>query len=63
MAVFPIIAEALKRHGHRLTPYEQGEILDYPEIWYMGLEAKKIQGTGNSANHGYDDENGSYIKV
>ncbi|XP_014662858.1 PREDICTED: dual specificity tyrosine-phosphorylation-regulated kinase 4-like isoform X2 [Priapulus caudatus] len=55
--------EALKRYGHRLTPYEQGEILDYPEIWYLGLDSKKIQGTSNNANHGFDDENGSYIKV
>lgn len=57
-------AESLKLYGSRLTAYEQSEILDYPEIWYLGLDAKKIDGIhGGPQNAGYDDENGSYIKV
>ena len=48
----------------RLTNFEQAEILDYSEVWFLGLEAKKIEGTqGAAQNNGYDDENGSYIKV
>jgi hypothetical protein len=47
-----------------LTAFEQTEILDYPEIWFLGLEAKKIEGVpGGAQNNGYDDESGSYIKV
>ncbi len=57
-------AEALKLYGDRLTGYEQSEILDYSEIWFLGLEAKKVAGAqGASPNCGYDDESGSYLKV
>ncbi|XP_052763143.1 dual specificity tyrosine-phosphorylation-regulated kinase 4-like isoform X2 [Mya arenaria] len=57
-------AEALKLYRGKLTSFEQTEILDYPEIWFLGLEAKKIEGEpGSAQNNGYDDENGSYIKV
>ena len=48
----------------RLTAFEQQEILDYPEVWFLGLEAKKLDGSTNtSQNNGYDDENGSYMRV
>ena len=51
-------------YRNRLTEYEQTEILDYPEIWFLGLDATKVQGRASSAqNHGYDDDNGSYLKV
>ncbi|XP_069106811.1 uncharacterized protein [Argopecten irradians] len=57
-------SEALKLYRNKLTAFEQTEILDYPEIWFLGLEAKKIEGVpGGAQNNGYDDENGSYIKV
>ncbi|CAH1774069.1 unnamed protein product [Owenia fusiformis] len=56
--------DALKLYKDRLTVFEQTEILDYPEIWYLGLECKKVEGSqGASQNNGYDDEQGSYIKV
>ena len=56
--------EALKLYRGKLTAFEQTEILDYPEIWFLGLEAKKIEGEpGSAQNNGYDDENGSYVKV
>ena len=36
----------------------------YPEIWYLGLDSRKIHGEeGAPQNGGYDDENGSYHKV
>ncbi|XP_076817483.1 dual specificity tyrosine-phosphorylation-regulated kinase 2-like isoform X1 [Clavelina lepadiformis] len=56
--------ESIKAFGSRLTTFEQSEILDYPDIWFLGLDGKKVQGVqGASQNCGYDDENGSYIKV
>ena len=58
------VTEALKLYRARLTAFEQQEILDYPEVWFLGLEAKKLDGTTNaSQNNGYDDESGSYIRV
>lgn len=59
-----VFSECLKAFGSRLTSFEHNEILDYNDVWFLGLEGKKIQGVpGASQNCGYDDENGSYIKV
>ncbi|XP_031567737.1 dual specificity tyrosine-phosphorylation-regulated kinase 4-like isoform X2 [Actinia tenebrosa] len=56
-------ATAVKAYSDRLTTFEQSEILDYPEIWFLGLDAKKIEGMpGGPQNNHYDDENGSYLK-
>uniref|UniRef100_A0A8C6WN65 dual-specificity kinase n=1 Tax=Neogobius melanostomus TaxID=47308 RepID=A0A8C6WN65_9GOBI len=58
------VAEALKNFQDRLTEFEQEEIMDYAEIWYLGLGAQKIEGSqGTPQNSGYDDEHGSYIRV
>lgn len=58
------LTAALKHFQSQLTEYEQEEIMDYTEIWYLGLDTKKIQGCqGSSQNSGYDDEHGSYLKV
>ncbi|XP_072519312.1 dual specificity tyrosine-phosphorylation-regulated kinase 4 isoform X2 [Salminus brasiliensis] len=55
---------ALKHFQSQLTEYEQEEIMDYSEIWYLGLDTKKIEGCqGSPQNLGYDDEHGSYLKV
>ncbi|XP_066580563.1 dual specificity tyrosine-phosphorylation-regulated kinase 4 [Amia ocellicauda] len=57
-------AEALKHFQNRLSEFEQEEIMDYSELWYLGLDSKKIEGDqGSQQNCGYDDEHGSYIKV
>ncbi|XP_067001865.1 dual specificity tyrosine-phosphorylation-regulated kinase 4 isoform X2 [Anabrus simplex] len=57
-------AEALKYYSNRLTEYERTEVENYPEIWYLGLDACKIHGDEvGSQNGGYDDDNGSYNKV
>ncbi|XP_056908708.1 dual specificity tyrosine-phosphorylation-regulated kinase 4 isoform X1 [Takifugu flavidus] len=56
--------EALKNFQDRLTRFEQEEITDYSEIWFMGLSSHKIAGSqGTPQNCGYDDEHGSYIRV
>ncbi|XP_075998162.1 dual specificity tyrosine-phosphorylation-regulated kinase 4 [Genypterus blacodes] len=56
--------EALKNFQERLTEFEQEEIMDYAEVWFMGLGAQKIEGSPEAPqNSGYDDEHGSYIRV
>lgn len=56
--------EALKNFRNQLTVYEQKEILNYTELWFLGLEAKKIEGLPETQNNNcYDDEHGSYLKV
>lgn len=60
------VAEVLKYYGSRLNSFERSELQsgEYTEIWYLGLDATKIEGEeGTPHNHGYDDDNGSYIKV
>uniref|UniRef100_A0A9J7Y604 dual-specificity kinase n=2 Tax=Cyprinus carpio TaxID=7962 RepID=A0A9J7Y604_CYPCA len=55
---------ALKHFQNQLTEFEREEIMDYSEIWYLGLDTKKIEGSqGSPQNSGYDDEHGSYLKV
>mmetsp|Transcript_111190 Transcript_111190/g.358970 ORF Transcript_111190/g.358970 Transcript_111190/m.358970 type:complete len:787 (-) Transcript_111190:571-2931(-) len=57
-------AKVLKYHIEELTDYEQGEILDFPQVWYFGAGATKIRGTSAAANnHSYDDERGDYLIV
>ncbi|QDZ20487.1 dual-specificity tyrosine-phosphorylation-regulated kinase [Chloropicon primus] len=60
---FPITPYgALKHHSDKLTDFEQSEVLEYPKIYYLGENVKKIKGspiTGKN-NHGFDDENGDY---
>jgi len=59
---FPMTAaQALKRYLSKMTPYEQGEILDYSNIYFLGLESDKIKALPYAPNnHGYDDERGDY---
>jgi len=57
-------SEALRLHGSRLTDYERQEVDKYPEIWFLGLDACKINAKpGTALNNGYDDDNGSYNKI
>ncbi|XP_029910400.1 dual specificity tyrosine-phosphorylation-regulated kinase 4 isoform X2 [Myripristis murdjan] len=56
--------DALKNFQERLTEFEQEEIMDYSEIWFMGLGSQKIEAShGAPQNNGFDDEHGSYIRV
>lgn len=58
------VAEALKNFQERLTELEQEEIMDYAEIWFLGLGSQKIEASQDAPqNSGYDDEHGSYIRV
>uniref|UniRef100_A0A8C0ADB4 dual-specificity kinase n=1 Tax=Bos mutus grunniens TaxID=30521 RepID=A0A8C0ADB4_BOSMU len=56
--------QALKQYKHHLTAYEKLEIVNYPEIYFVGPNAKKRHGViGGPNNGGYDDADGSYIHV
>jgi dual specificity tyrosine-phosphorylation-regulated kinase 2/3/4 len=40
------------------------EIQEYKQIWFLGLNAKKIAGSNSKPyNYGYDDERGDYQTV
>ncbi|GAB1610898.1 dual specificity tyrosine-phosphorylation-regulated kinase 4-like [Argonauta hians] len=57
-------ADAIHLYRDRLSAYELSEIFDYPEVWFLGIDSKKIDGCpGKTGNCGYDDESGSYLKV
>ncbi|XP_021046670.1 dual specificity tyrosine-phosphorylation-regulated kinase 4 isoform X2 [Mus pahari] len=57
-------AEALKFFKNLLSPYEQSEILGYSELWFLGLEAKKLNVIPEKfSKTSFDDEHGSYVKV
>lgn len=57
-------AEAVRQYASKLSPYELMEIVEYPEVYFVGHTAKKIRGTPNAANnHGYDEESGDYLLV
>mmetsp|Transcript_11201 Transcript_11201/g.26422 ORF Transcript_11201/g.26422 Transcript_11201/m.26422 type:complete len:575 (-) Transcript_11201:147-1871(-) len=57
-------AAALKLYMNSMTLYEQGEILDYPQVFYVGANAQKQRPTADTAdNHGFDDERGDYLWV
>lgn len=59
-----LVAEALKNFQERLTEFEQEEIMDYSEIWFLGLGSQKLEASQSAPqNSGYDDEHGSYIRV
>ncbi|XP_041935193.1 dual specificity tyrosine-phosphorylation-regulated kinase 4-like [Alosa sapidissima] len=56
--------EALKIFRDKLSEFEQEEIINFPEIYFLGLDAQKIEAIkGAPQNNGFDDENGMYIKV
>uniref|UniRef100_A0A182NU40 dual-specificity kinase n=1 Tax=Anopheles dirus TaxID=7168 RepID=A0A182NU40_9DIPT len=50
----------LKKDEVSLTKYEHHEIYNYPRIYFIGANAKKRRGAGNSD---YDNEQGSYIHI
>ncbi|CAG9332067.1 DYRK4_11 [Blepharisma stoltei] len=50
---------ALKLFRESLTNYEQSEILEYKEIYYLGFKSSK-SGTSQGPNYGFDDEKGNF---
>lgn len=55
---------AMKQYMHKLSSFEHHEIFNYPQIYFVGPNAKKKMGiVGGPNNNGYDDEQGSYLHV
>jgi len=49
--------QVMKLYMNKLTPYEHHEIFNYPQIYFIGANAKKRPGIiGAPNNCGYDDE-------
>ncbi|XP_052858179.1 putative dual specificity tyrosine-phosphorylation-regulated kinase 3 homolog isoform X2 [Drosophila gunungcola] len=48
---------------HKLTPYERTEIVTYPQIYFIGANAKKRPGIYGPNNSDYDNEQGAYIHI
>jgi len=56
--------QVMNLYSYKLTAYEHNEILSYPQIYFIGANAKKRFGVhGAPNNSGYDDESGSYLYV
>lgn len=57
-------AKALKSYMDALNDHEKGEILDYKNIYTIGLGAEKIKASIlKQPNYGYDDDKGDYQVV
>jgi len=56
--------QSMKLYMHKLTTFEHHEVFNFPQIYFVGPNAKKRQGVvGGANNNGYDDDQGSYILV
>ncbi|CDH59430.1 kinase-like protein [Lichtheimia corymbifera JMRC:FSU:9682] len=53
---------ALKLHHAKLTCYERKEILEYPQVFFVGHHARKHKAVPrqHTHNHGFDDDQGNY---
>lgn len=57
-------AEALDTYDRFLSRYERREILEYDEVYFLGVAASKIDApVPDGSNFGYDDERGDYCVV
>uniref|UniRef100_H3DMZ8 dual-specificity kinase n=1 Tax=Tetraodon nigroviridis TaxID=99883 RepID=H3DMZ8_TETNG len=63
-AAFVSPEQAMKQFMSKLSTFEHHEVFSYPEIYFVGPNAKKRVGImGGANNGGYDDDQGSYIQV
>mmetsp|Transcript_127180 Transcript_127180/g.406958 ORF Transcript_127180/g.406958 Transcript_127180/m.406958 type:complete len:294 (-) Transcript_127180:681-1562(-) len=57
-------AEVLRENGGDLTLFESTEIMRFPEIWFFGAGADKLEGDPSEASsstcHCFDNEKGDY---
>ena len=61
---YPLTAgQALKRFLQQMSEYEQAEVLDYKQIFFLGLNAEKTQANSALPNCGFDDERADYRVV
>ncbi|EIE84585.1 hypothetical protein RO3G_09295 [Rhizopus delemar RA 99-880] len=57
---------AIKFYGHQLSPFEQSEIHQYPEVYFLGqqnIKKRQAMPDNPALNYGYDDERGDYKSV
>ena len=54
---------ALNLLKHELSAFEQGEILKYSEIYFVGTITNKLIPKGDNDNFGYDDNHSDYLLV
>lgn len=62
----PLVAspkQVMVLYMNKLTPYEHHEIFKYPQIYFIGANAKKRPGIVGPNNSDYDNEQGSYIHI
>uniref|UniRef100_A0AAQ4QWE0 dual-specificity kinase n=1 Tax=Gasterosteus aculeatus aculeatus TaxID=481459 RepID=A0AAQ4QWE0_GASAC len=56
--------QAMKQFMSKMSSLEHHEVFSYPEVYFVGPNAKKRSGVPGGANNGgYDDDQGSYIHV
>ena len=41
----------LREYGDRLTQYERKEVLEYEDVWFLGLDSKKTEGVEGAAQN------------
>ena len=57
----PITPSLVYRYfKYLLSPFEQGEVLEFNDIYFLGLKAHKNKNYSVSMNYGYDDDKGDY---
>lgn len=55
---------SMQLYMHKLSSFEHHEIFNFPQVYFVGPNAKKRQGVvGGANNNGYDDDQGSYVLV
>ena len=57
------VPAVFKQFGNFLTKFEQMEILDFNEVFYLGMKAEKVTDFSNENNYGFDDERNDYKVV
>ncbi|XP_034535349.1 dual specificity tyrosine-phosphorylation-regulated kinase 2 isoform X1 [Notolabrus celidotus] len=56
--------QAMKQLMSKMSSFEHHEVFSYPDVFFVGPNAKKRSGVmGGANNSGYDDDQGSYIHV
>jgi dual specificity tyrosine-phosphorylation-regulated kinase 2/3/4 len=62
VAITPMVA--LAHFESQLSRHERKEVLQFQNVFFLGLRAGKIDApVANAANFGYDDERGDYVVV
>lgn len=54
-------AEILRTQAHKLSSFEQGEILDFEEVYFVGGTQRKPNAHQGPNNDGFDTEDGAYL--